>query len=124
MSIYNIINSILFKKPIERCAIEELHVPFMFIKWFSFYDPSVIALANALNKLGHQFPDKQISYDFFNTVVPKVKFKKINYIKKQQKGRKKKAETEREEKIEKFAECQEISRREAKMYLDLIEQLD
>jgi hypothetical protein len=124
MSIYNIINSILFKKPIERCAIEELHVPYMFIKWFSFYDPSVVPLANELNKLGHQFEDKQVSYDFFNTVVPKVKFKRIQYIKKPKKGTKKKAEKDREEKIARLADSHELSQREAEMYLDLLEQLD
>lgn len=121
MSIYDVINSILFKRPIDRSAVEEMHGTFMFNRWFSFYDPSVIPLANELNRVAHQFQDKQVSYSFLNTVVPKLKYKRIPYIKKGAKPRKKKADEEREKKIEMLAKRWEISQREAKEYVDLLE---
>ena len=118
MSIYNVINSILFKKLIDRSAIEELHVPFMFIRWLSFYDPICVPLANELNRLGHQFTDKQESYDFFNTTVPKLRFRKIKYMKKTKAKAKKKAELKFEEDIKLLAKSHELSEREVRMYLE------
>jgi hypothetical protein len=124
MSIYDVINSILFKKGIDKSAIEEMHVPFMFIRWLAFYDPSVIPLANELNRIAHQFHDKQDSYNFFNTVVPKLRYKKIPYIKKTKATPKRKADEKREEQISRLAYANEVSCREAKMYLEMIDMLD
>lgn len=121
MTIYDVINSILFKRPIDRSAIEELHAPFMAIRMLSFYDPSTIGLANELNRLGHQFQDKQVSFNFFNTLIPKLKYKRIQYIKKEKASTKKKADEERETKIKLIAKRLEISEREAKNYVDMLE---
>lgn len=121
MTIYDVINSILFKRPINRSAIEELHAPFMAIRMLSFYDPSTIGLANELNRLGHQFQDKQVSFNFFNTLIPKLKYKRIQYIKKEKASTKKKADEERETKIKLIAKRLEISEREAKNYVDMLE---
>jgi len=124
VSIYSVINSILFKKQIDKSTVEELHVPFMFIRWLSFYDPSVILLANELNRVAHQFVDKQESYNFMNMVVPRLRYKKINYLKKVKAKPKRKADEKRDEQIKQLAYANEISCREAKMYLELDAVLD
>lgn len=121
MTIYDVINSILFKRPIDKSAIEELHAPFMAVRMLSFYDPSTISLANELNRLGHQFQDKQVSFNFFNTLVPKLKYKRVEYIKKEKASTKKKADEDRETKIKLIAKRLEISEREAKNYVDMLE---
>lgn len=123
MSIYDIINSILFKKAIDRSAIEELHVPFMTNRMLSFYDPSTIELSNEINRLGHQFTDKQISYNFFNTLIPKLKFKRIQYIKKEKASSPKKIDEEKIVRVDMIAKRLEISKREAKKYVDMLEVL-
>jgi len=123
MTIYDIINSILFKKPIDRSAIEELHAPFMANRMLSFYDASTIELANEINRIGHQFNDKQVSFNFFNTIIPKLKFKRIQYIKKEKKPVLKKADEEKILKIELVSNRLEISKREAKKYVDILSAL-
>jgi len=124
MSMYNVINGLLFKRHVDRSSIEEMHVPFMFIKWFSFYDPACVELASELNRVGHQFADKQVSFNFFDTVVPKLKYKKIPYIKKAKKKAKRKKELDREHAIEMLAKSYEISQRESKNYLDMLDTID
>ena len=123
MTIYDVINGILYKKPIDRSSIEEMHVPFMANRMLSFYDPSTIGLANELNRLGHQFNDKQVSFDFFNTLVPKLKFKRIQYIKKEKAPTPKKADEEKSVRVNLIAKRLEISTREAKKYVDMLETL-
>jgi hydroxymethylpyrimidine pyrophosphatase-like HAD family hydrolase len=120
MTIYDVINGILFKKPVDKASIEELYVPFMTNRMLSFYDPSTVELANELNRLGHQFNDKQVGYNFFNTVIPKLKTKRIQYIKKEKAPTKKKADEEKEITIKLLANRFEISTREAKNYVDTL----
>lgn len=124
MSVYNVINSILFKRPVGTEIIEEFHVPFMFNRWLSFYDPVVVPIANEFNKYLGLFPDKQLSYSFLYTVLPQLKYQKINYIKKEKKGtetaKAQREREEREQKIKAIAHNLEISEREAKMYIDML----
>jgi hypothetical protein len=104
--------------------VEEFHVPYMFNRWLSFYDPVVAPIANEFNQYLSLFPDKQMSYKFLYTALPQLNYKKINYIKKDKKGAETaKAQREREEyeaKIKAIAENLEISQREAKQYVDML----
>jgi hypothetical protein len=124
MSVYAVINSILFKRPIGSELIEEFHVPYMFNRWLSFYDPVVVPLANEFNQYLSLFPDKQMSFNFLNTALPKLKYQKIDYIKKDRKGtetaKAQREREEREQKINAVASNLEISKREAKMYVDML----
>ena len=124
MSVYNVINSILFKRPVGEEIVEEFHVPYMFNRWLSFYDPVVVPIANEFNKYLGLFPDKQISYKFLYTVLPQLKYQKINYIKKGKKvtesAKDVREREEKEAKIKAIAYNLEISEREAKMYVDML----
>lgn len=114
MSLYTVINGILFKRPVDRELVEEFHVPFMFNRWLSFYDPVVVPISNELNRVLYQFADKQTSYNFLWHVLPELRYKKINYIKKGKvKSSKTKSEEEREQTIKAIARNLEISEREA-----------
>lgn len=124
MSVYQVINSVLFKKPVGTEIVEEFHVPFMFNRWLSFYDPVVVPIANEFNKYLGLFPDKQLSYNFLYTALPKLRYQKINYIKKEKKATEtakgQREREEREQKIKAIAYNLEISEREAKMYVDML----
>ncbi len=124
MSVYQVINSVLFKKPVGTEIVEEFHVPFMFNRWLSFYDPVVVPIANEFNKYLSLFPDKQLSYNFLYTALPKLRYQKINYIKKEKKATEtakgQREREEREQKIKAIAYNLEISEREAKMYVDML----
>lgn len=123
MSLYTVINSILFKRAVSTEVVEEFHVPFMFNRWLSFYDNSVVPIANEFNRLLYQFPDKQTSYRFLYTCLPELRYSKINYIKKDKKkltsAKEIREKEERDALIKAIAHNKEISQREAKMYIDM-----
>lgn len=96
----------------------------MFNRWLSFYDPVLVELSNELNKQSLQIPDKQLSYDFLYTVVPKLRYKRIKYIKKAKAKAKRKADIQREESIALLANANELSQREVRMYLEMEGHLD
>lgn len=124
MSVYTVINGILFKKPVATELIEEFHVPFMFNRWLSMYDPVVVPLANDINRYIGLFPDKQTNFNFLNTVLPKLRYQKINYLKKGKKevetAKDKREREELEAKIKAIACNLEISEREARLYVDML----
>jgi len=87
MTIFDQINSIVFtKKKIElNCDDESQFSSFMINRWLSFYSADVAVLINELcNKQPH-CSNKQELYDFYYYTMPKLKFKKIAYIKKPKK---------------------------------------
>lgn len=121
MSIYDVINGALFKKPVDQVTIETYHVPFLINKWYSFYDEDCIELSNILNKLGYQFDDKQDSFKFFNCLISKLPTRRINYIKK---VKEKKVKEEDEERIKVLAKRYEISTREVRQMIEKLEKVD
>ena len=64
-----------------------------------------------LNKFSGIFDDKQKSYRLYYYLIPRLKWKKITYIKK------KKRETEEEENLSLIAKNKNISKRELKEYI-------
>lgn len=114
MSVFDFIQDILYKKKGDLLtnsdATSEL-VPFMINRWVSMHSPQNAILINeTANTLWPAFQTKQEWYSFYLGVVPKSKFKKIEYIKKTEKQKKEKEEGVNE--IKMLAKNLQISERE------------
>lgn len=124
MNIFQIINFILFK----RNNITDLDVesqsnffPYLVNRWISFYSKAHAVFVNeTLNKFNDLFEDKNELFKLYNNLTPKVKFKKIEYVKKIKKDEKAKQD---DDMIRLFARNNFLSKRELDMYVDLTNSL-
>lgn len=119
MTIFQYINSLLYsKKKIDmNCDDESQFNLFMVNRWSSMYSADIANYINETsNKYWSLFDDKQNQYQYLYNVIPKLKYKKIQYLKKLKKEKKKKEE---EPIIPEF-----FSKREYKQYVDLETTLD
>lgn len=121
MEIFSFINDILYKKSgnvMEKKELETEFQPFMIQRWISFYSSSYAKLLNvSINKVYKGVKDKSQLYKLFLSVVPKAKFKKLQYIKKSSKTDKN-LDSNLEQAIEMFANVNQISKREVKQYME------
>ena len=93
---------------------EQAFVPFLFNRWLSFYNNDMCVFTNeTFNKFSTIFDDKQRAYRLYYYLIPRLKWKKIKYIKK------KKREAEEEENLELVAKNKNISKRELLQYVEL-----
>ena len=93
---------------------EQAFVPFLFNRWLSFYNNDMCVFTNeTFNKFSTIFDDKQQAYRLYYYLIPRLKWKKIKYIKK------KKREAEEEENLELVATNKNISKRELLQYVEL-----
>lgn len=116
MTIFDYLNSVLYsKKRIElNCDDESQFNLFMMNRWISFYSKELAGYINqTTNKTGSVFTSKQEQYDYIFNVVPKLRFKKLEYVKKV-----KKEDSEEEPIIPEFC-----SKREYRDYVELSKQL-
>ena len=91
---------------------EQAFVPFLFNRWLSFYDNNMCVFTNeTLNKFSTIFDNKQESYKLYYYLIPRLKWKKISYIKKKKKE-------EEEVDLSSIAKNKNMSVRELKMYLN------
>ena len=92
---------------------EQAFVPFLINRWLSFYGKETPNFVNeTLNKYCSLFDDKQKLYKLYYNIIPRLKFKKITYVKKIKK-------TEEENDLALIAKNRNISVREIKQYVDL-----
>jgi hypothetical protein len=113
MSIFDILNSILFSKKKIDLNLEDENIlggPFMLNRWTSMYSKELCTLVNNFLNKQYIFDDKNELYTFYLNFLPKQKFKRINYIKKQKK--------EKEDTVPKKREF--LSEREINLYVDLL----
>jgi hypothetical protein len=95
---------------------EEVFVPFLMNRWLSFYDKGLTVFTNeTLNKYCGVFDDKQRVYRYYFNIIPRLRFKRISYIKKIKKN---KEEAEEECNLLLIAKSNNISVRELKQYMD------
>jgi hypothetical protein len=120
MNIFTLINSLFFsKKHIDLNSDDESQFnAYMINRWMSMYSIDMVDIINSTsNRYAHVFGTKQDQYNWFYNLFPRVRFKKISYIKK------KKEETKSNNKAEDLtsliAKNHEISEREVRMYQDL-----
>lgn len=115
MTIFDFINSLLFSK--NKAGLtsqdqESAFLPYMVNRWASMYSPTVALKCNVLNKYHSLFDDKKMIYSLFLNILPKVKSKRINYIKKQ-----KEKQTEADNVLQLVAKNLELSQREIQQYI-------
>ena len=90
---------------------EQSFVPFLFNRWLSFYNNDMCVFVNeTINRFSTIFEDKQQTYKLYYNLIPRLKWKKITYIKKKKKE-------EGEEDFNLIAKNKNISVRELKMYI-------
>ncbi len=93
---------------------EQSFVPFLFNRWLSFYNKDTPNFVNeTLNKYSNLFEDKQQQYRLYYNLIPRLKFKRIKYIKKIKKQK------EEDDNYALIANNNNISVREFKQYVDL-----
>lgn len=95
----------------------EDYIPFLINRWLSFITPQICSAVNeSVNSLGNI--DKQLHYKLLLKLYPKSKPPFIKYVKKV-----KEEKTKEDERVDMLASNMEMSRREAKLLLELKEQL-
>lgn len=112
MTIFDHIGSILNTKNYIKlnCDDESQFNSFMINRWCSFYSPEINDyINNTANVYVSQFTSKQEQYDYYFHLLPKCKFKKIEYIKK----------VKKEEEAEKKLIPEFMSQKEYSEYVDL-----
>jgi phenolic acid decarboxylase len=98
-----------------NCDDESQFNSFMLNRWLSFYSKDLACYINSTaNSQVHLINSKQDQYEYYYNMLPKCKFKKIEYIKKAKK----------EEEKEKQLTPEFMSIREYNNNVDLAKQLD
>ncbi len=113
---FEAVNKLLYKKggsEFDADIIGEFN-PFITTKCFSYYDNGKYCnyINETLNMYGSVFENIEDQYIFFDTMIPKLKFKRLDYIKKP------KAKSEEEQPIPEY-----LSKREIELYESLCESL-
>lgn len=90
---FKAINHILFENPSKEIDSETLEefVPYMVTRYFSFYEDGKYLdyINSTINKYNGIFKTIEEEYKFYENVIPKLKKKRINYIKKNKKEKNK-----------------------------------
>ena len=115
MNFFQLQNKLFYSKKTEAGELdtegEQAFVPFLFNRWLSFYNNDMCVFVNeTINKFSTIFEDKQQTYKLYYNLIPRLKWKKITYIKKRKKE-------EEEENFNLIAKNKNISVRELKMYM-------
>ena len=120
-TIFNFIDSVLFNKK-KLNTINEGETQFnlyMLNRWCSMYSSDISLIINeTTNRYGKLFQTKQEQYEFILNMLPRVKKKRINYIKKTKEEPKKE-----DNEIHLIAKAMEMSKRELEQNIKLLEEL-
>jgi len=123
MNLFQLINKLFFFR--KGDSFEDLDheglqsfQPFMINRWLSFYGRDQAIFTNdILNKTAYVSEDKNAIFKYYYNQIPKVRYKKISYVKK------KKAEKPEDNSLYMAAGSNFLSKREIDFYLDLQEHL-
>ena len=121
MTFFDILRTLFFftskKVEIDQADLQ-LFQPYMVNRWLSFYDRTKAVFVNeTLNKFTDLFDNKEDSFKLYDNLIPRSKFKKIEYVKKQK-------EMEVEQEFIMFAKNNMVSLRELNMYVALQKHID
>ena len=122
MTIFNVLNSLFYsKKRIEITSDNEnIFSLFMVNRWMSMYSPELLKIINETsNSYWSIFETKRETYDWLYALFPRLRFKRVAYIKKKKKGSDDKDAIEQDALIATIATSHELSQREVKMYMDM-----
>lgn len=115
--LFDTINHILFEKKKDQLDVEllEFFDPYMTMRYFSAYDKEYVNYINdTLNIFQDTFGTKEEKFIFYENVIPKSKYKRIDYPSKHKESLKKEKITEPVKSLPEF-----YSRRELK-YIDTL----
>lgn len=115
-TIFDYIDSILYKKPLNKADIEysSSYNIYLINRWLSMYSSDLCNIVNStINRYGSNISKKE-HYEFLYNLISKSSKKKINYIKKTKQNLKEDLDY-----INEIADMLEISHREAKELIDL-----
>lgn len=115
INIFDFINDILYKKRgdlLKDQDAENVFVPYMINRWISMYNNETPLLLNLINKHWNTYETKSQWYKTLLVLLPRYKFKKINYIKKDKE--KQKANPDMEEFIKSLSYKMELPKKEIK----------
>ena len=116
MTIFDHLNDILFtkgNKSLQNVEDEGDFSPFLVNRWISMYSPELAYVVNeTTNKYYDVFPEKRDTYRLLKAVIPKMKRKRINYIKKVKKDKE-----DMQECIDLLSQSLEISKKEIINYI-------
>ena len=118
-TIFNHIDSVLFtKQKLNKLNEDETQFNlYMLNRWCSMYSTDIAQIINeTTNKKMEFLTLKQDQYNYIFNILPKVKKKRINYIKKI-----KNEENKEENYISSYAKVLEISEREIEEYIDFLD---
>jgi hypothetical protein len=116
---FEYLNKILFKTKTpdtENLDENSEFQPYLVQRWCSMYSPEVTALLNQTSNI--HWSTLQGNTEWFNylhSIVPKTRFKRINYIKKKRETENK---TTQKQILQKVANNLEISSREVNLYIE------
>lgn len=85
MTIFDFISSIITTKKVVMMdeEAEKVFSPYMMNRWLSMYSPQIASVVNdTVNMWGTLFDQKDDQYKLLLNLIPKQRFKKIEYIKK------------------------------------------
>lgn len=99
---------------------EQAFVPFLFNRWLTMYSKDTVGFVNeTLNKYCGIFDtDKQKTYKLYYNLIPRLKFKRISYIKKVKKDKEQQDETDQ---LKMIAKNKNMSVRELEMYKNMLD---
>ena len=99
---------------------EQAFVPFLFNRWLTMYSKDTVGFVNeTLNKYCGIFDtDKQKTYQMYYNLIPRLKFKRISYIKKVKKDKEKQDETDQ---LKMIAKNKNMSVRELEIYQNMLD---
>lgn len=116
MTIFDAISDVAFRKRHQELPAGHSVNQFLLQRWLSMHSPEVACLLNETsNTQWASMTDTQEWYDYFFTIVPKLPFKRISYIKKAKKDKEQKSKNANE--VELLSELTQISKREAAEYI-------
>lgn len=118
-TIFDYVGAILHTKDRSKFSTiddEQSFQPFMVNRWISMYSPEMATVVNTTtNKYASLFKSKQDLFNFYVSVYPKLKNKRIAYIKKPKEVK----SGEKDESVPLIAQSMEISQREVEMYKEM-----
>lgn len=116
-TIFNYIDDLLFNKKRKFINIVNDDInfnQFMINRWASMYSPVIAKLLNnTTNRLSGCFETKEQFYKFIDSIIPKLKFKRLYYIKKIKHNKE-----DDPEHVDLLAKRLELSQREIKLYYE------
>ena len=119
MTIFDQLNDILFskkKKCLSNIDDENEYIPYMINRWVSMHSPEYATVINStVNWLYPVFETKIDHYNFLHTILPRSKWKRINYIKKIKEN-----PEDKDTNTKLIASSLELSEREVKYYLEQV----